>query len=297
MRTFVTGMAFMAVLAAGLLQVMAFAGLDLSDLNVAPPAIVPCRTASVARFEPSSPAIVNEMVRLAEVGKNDVVYDLGSGDGRVVIEAARSGGARCVGVELDAGLVRQSRLNAEKAGVSHRVRILQQDLSATDLGRATVVMLYLSSEANLMLRPRLLRELKPGTRIVSHTHDLGDWKPDRTSVIEDHQVYAWIVPAQVQGSWKLETADKYGNPAVLELNQAYQHVTGRISMGTKSIPLDDLLLKGKAVSFTANAGFGSLLPPIRFTGEVAGGMMQGGFRSENHAGAWSAERGALRDAP
>ena len=139
-----------------------------------------------------------EMLRLAAVGRDDVVYDLGSGDGRLVIAAAREFGARGVGVEIDAKLVQDSRENALKAGVSDRTQFLWQDIFQTDIAPATVVTLYLRQDVNLKLRPKLLRELRPGTRVVSHDFDMGDWRPDRTLRVKgptrEHVLYLWVVP-------------------------------------------------------------------------------------------------------
>ena len=139
-----------------------------------------------------------EMLKLAGVTKDDVVYDLGSGDGRLVIAAARDFGARGVGVELEAKLVQDSRESALKAGVADRTHFLWQDIFQTDVAPATVVALYLSPELNLKLRPKLLRELRPGARIVSHDFDMGDWRPTRTlranGPTREHTIHLWIVP-------------------------------------------------------------------------------------------------------
>ena len=145
-------------------------------------------------------AVGRAMLELAAVRRDDVVYDLGSGDGRLVIAAARQFGARGVGVELDAKLVQDSREAAAKAGVSDRTEFLWQDIFQTDIAPATVVTLYLRQDVNLKLRPKLLRELRPGTRIVSHDFDMGDWRPDRTVRItgptREHVLYLWTVPAR-----------------------------------------------------------------------------------------------------
>jgi len=142
--------------------------------------------------------VVAQMLRLAGVGRNDVVYDLGSGDGRLVIAAARDFGARGVGVEIDPRLVAQSVESARRAGVGDRVTFREQDLFQTDLADATVVTLYLSPALNLRVRPKLLRELRPGARIVSHDFDMGDWPPARALRIDVRerasQVYLWVVP-------------------------------------------------------------------------------------------------------
>ena len=151
-------------------------------------------------FMPTPPEIVTEMLKLAGVSKDDVVYDLGSGDGRIVIAAAKEFGARGVGVEISPKLVEEARANAEKAGVSDRVRFVEQDLFEADLREATVVTLYLLPELNLKLRPKLLRELRPGARIVSHLFDMEDWKPDRTFERPEDEttVYLWVVPEKAR---------------------------------------------------------------------------------------------------
>jgi SAM-dependent methyltransferase len=144
------------------------------------------------------PQVVDAMLRVARVDRNDLVYDLGSGDGRIVIAAARDFGARGVGVEIDPRLVAESTRSAERAGLTDRVRFVQQNLFDTDLRSATVVTLYLSREINLRLRPKLLSELRPGARIVSHRFDMGDWPPDRQLVVDldriAYQIYLWVVP-------------------------------------------------------------------------------------------------------
>jgi len=144
------------------------------------------------------PEVVDVMLRLAGVGRDDVVYDLGSGDGRIVIAAARDFGARGVGIEIDPRLVAQSTRSAERAGLAERVRFVQQDLFETDLRPATVVTLYLTRELNLRLRPKLLRELRPGARVVSHHFDMGDWPSDRQLGLEvdrsSYMIYLWVIP-------------------------------------------------------------------------------------------------------
>ena len=154
-------------------------------------------------FITSPDSVTLEMLRLANVGPGDHVIDLGSGDGRIVILAAKRFGATGLGVEIDPRLVQESRRNAREAGVADRVEFREQDLFETDLGKATVITMYLLPEVNLQLRPRL-QALKPGTRIVSHDWDLGDWKPDQTSLVavpdkqvgleKSSRVHLWVVP-------------------------------------------------------------------------------------------------------
>ncbi|KYC35547.1 RNA methyltransferase [Scytonema hofmannii PCC 7110] len=145
--------------------------------------------------------VVNQMLKMANVSSKDVLYDLGSGDGRIPITAVQNYGvSRAIGVEINPQLVQQSRENAQKQGVSERVTFLQQDLFQTNLSDATVVTLYLLPRINRRLRPKLLKELKPGTRIVSHDFDMGNWKPDRVLQVKGptrrHTIYYWVVPAK-----------------------------------------------------------------------------------------------------
>jgi SAM-dependent methyltransferase len=149
-------------------------------------------------YEPTPPDVVEVMLRLANLKAGDVVYDLGCGDGRIVIRAVREFGARGVCVDIDPQRIAESRENARAAGVSDHIRFLNQDLLVTDVSEATVVMLFLSPALNLTARPKLLRELKPGARIVSHWHDMGDWKPQKTVRVtssgRERSVYLWTIP-------------------------------------------------------------------------------------------------------
>jgi len=175
-----------------------------------------------------------EMLQLAQVRAGDHLIDLGSGDGRIVILAARRFGATGLGVEIVPQLVEQSRVAAERAGVADRVQFRVQDLFRTDLSRATVVTMYLLPEVNLRLRPALL-QLQPGTRVVSHDWDMGDWKPDRTSVVDvpdkkvglqkTSKVHLWVVPAQVEGLWCGTGALREFS---LRLKQRHQEVEGEL---------------------------------------------------------------------
>ena len=149
-------------------------------------------------YEPSEMEVVQAMLRLANVEPGDVVYDLGCGDGRIVIAAARQANARGVCVDIDPQRIAESRENARRAGVTDRIQFLNQDLLVTDISSATVVMLFLSRQLNLTVRPKLLGELKPGARVVSHWHDMGDWKPQQTVLISsggrERRIYLWTIP-------------------------------------------------------------------------------------------------------
>lgn len=147
-------------------------------------------------FVPTQDAVVNAMLRLAQVTKRDVVYDLGCGDGRIVIAAARQYGARGVGIDIDPQRVKEATENARKAGVADRVKIVHGDLFEADISPATVVTLYLLTSLNLKLRPKLMKELKPGSRVVSQSFDMGDWTPERTVEVSGTPVYLWRIPAR-----------------------------------------------------------------------------------------------------
>jgi SAM-dependent methyltransferase len=149
-------------------------------------------------FVPTPHEVVDDMLRLANVGKDDILYDLGSGDGRIAIAAAKKFGIRAVGIDIDPERIREANDNARKAGVSHLVQFRQEDLFKADFREATVVTLYLLPDLNVKLRPRLWDELKPGTRIISHQFDMGTWKPEKRLESNGRVVYFWTVPAKTK---------------------------------------------------------------------------------------------------
>lgn len=175
-----------------------------STLQAESPTIISTETPRAdVPYVPTTEEVVEQMLEIAKVSNKDIVFDLGSGDGRIPITAVKKYNAlKATGVEINPDLVKESQENAKKAGVSDRVKFLQQDLFKTDFSDATVVTLYLLPEVNLKLRPKLLKELKPGTRIVSHAFDMGDWKPDRVERVKDkngrtYTLYLWTVPQNV----------------------------------------------------------------------------------------------------
>jgi len=150
------------------------------------------------RYEPSSDAISRAILKLAKVTGKDVVYDLGCGDGRIVIMAVNEFGARGVGIDIDPERIKESKENAKRAGTGPRAEFRNEDLFETDISRATVVTLYLWPWVNLKLMPKLLRELRPGTRVVSHSHDMGEWRPERTIRVEGDEIHLWTIPARAE---------------------------------------------------------------------------------------------------
>jgi len=226
-------------------------------------------------YEPSSEEVIRAMLEIAQVGKNDLVYDLGCGDGRIVIAAAQKVGARGVGVDLDPERIKESLENARKANVANRVQFFQKDLFQTDIGKATVVMLYLWPEVNLKLRPKLLRELKPGTRVVSHSHNMGSWEPDQTiTAPEGHNVYFWVIPANVTGVWEWDMPgekERY----VLKLSQQFQKVSGMLQLGPDEVPVKNLELKADRFQFIVERFFKGQTQTLRFIGRVQGHLIEG----------------------
>jgi SAM-dependent methyltransferase len=246
-------------------------------------------------FVPSPQVVVDEMLRLADVRKDDFVFDLGSGDGRILITAAAKFGARGVGVDLDEHLVIQSEAAAQTAGVAERVQFLRQDLFKTDLSRATVITMYLLPGVNMRLRPQLLA-LKPGTRIVAHDFDLGDWKPDVKNTIRKN-VMLWVVPAKMDGRWRLQLPLPAGAQTWdLDIRQKYQEIDGVVRVADRPPGgLWQTSLRGDRVSFvlvdnTDRENEANLY----FEGVVRGGVMEGELRRGVGAAqtrhTWRAER-------
>jgi SAM-dependent methyltransferase len=199
-------------------------------------------------YVPTPPELVERMLDLARVAPSDYLIDLGCGDGRIPIAAARRG-ARALGVDLDPEQVGRAVAAAQFAGLSNLVRFRREDLFRTAIWEASVIALYLLPAMNLRLRPRLLTELRPGARVVSHNFDMGDWRPDADERHEAGRVLLWTVPAVAGGSWAMTAAD--GAQFALELEQSYQDVTGTMTGGGRVLALQGAVLRGKAFTFTA----------------------------------------------
>ncbi len=195
---------------------------------------------------PTPDDLVVRMLETAKVTAQDLVYDLGAGDGKIPIQAARQFGAKAVGIEYNAELAALARRNADRAGVADKVAIIHGDIFKEDFSKATVVTLYLLPELNMKLKPILLR-MKPGTRVVSHSFNMGLWEPDEMiSGAYGHFGYYWVVPAMVQGKWSL---DGLGNsPVSMTLRQRFQKVDGEIMMQGKQLPIIEGRLNGTALT-------------------------------------------------
>jgi hypothetical protein len=236
-------------------------------------------------YVPTPQVVVDRMLEIAKVGAQDYLIDLGSGDGRIVVTAAKKYGTRGVGVDLNPVRVGEAQDNAVKAGVTDKVAFQQRDLFETNLTQATVITMYLLPRVNEALRPKLL-ELKPGTRIVSHDFSMGDWQPEQHEQVESKDKYAgaggvsdiylWIIPAKVAGTWKSEMLVR-GKPVPYEftLEQQFQKVSGTARVGGRAAKLENVKLVGDALSFDFAADVQG--QPIRhqFAGSVFGGTIAG----------------------
>lgn len=226
---------------------------------------------------PTPQALVDRMLDMANVTKDDYLIDLGSGDGRTVITAAKRG-VRAHGIEYNPDLVALSKRNAEAEGVADRATFEEADIFKSDFSKASVITMFLLSDLNLKLRPMLF-ELKPGTRVVSNTFDMGDWEPDDqidagSSCTNFCRAYKWIVPAKVEGEWRI-------GDGTLALTQNYQMLSGKLTQGDKSLEISDARMNGTEIVFTAGGR--------RYTGQVSGDVMSGTVEGGE---AWRATRSA-----
>ncbi|GGF73854.1 hypothetical protein GCM10007301_37080 [Azorhizobium oxalatiphilum] len=224
---------------------------------------------------PTQQELVDRMLAMANVTKDDYVIDLGSGDGRTVITAARLG-ARAHGIEFNPDMVKLSQDAAKREGVTERASFEKADIFQSDFSKASVVTMFLLPQLNIKLRPTLL-DMKPGTRIISNTFDMDDWHPDESLVLSTDcasfcRAYKWIIPAKVAGDWRVGGDE-------LQLTQTYQMLSGTLTRGGKKLPISEAKMIGTQITFTVDGK--------RYTGEVGGGKMTG---TAEGAGAWTAER-------
>ena len=250
--------------------------------------------------------VVDKMLEIAKIAKNDYLIDLGSGDGRMIITAAKRYGARGFGVDLNKSLVTLANRNAAKAGVANRAVFYERDLHETDITKADVLTIYLLPEVNLMVRPRILA-LKPGTRLVSHDYGFGEWPPDIELTMDapgkpvgrdqKSKVMYWVVPARVAGKWVWQGP---AGPYELQLEQVFQKLTGTLSVGGKRVAIDKLALTGERITFEAALHQGQ----HEFSGKIMNNAIAGDSRKSGagaSAGtasgrqAWNATRNELRE--
>ncbi len=226
---------------------------------------------------PTPDAMVERMLLAAKTTSRDLVYDLGAGDGRIPIFAATQFGATAVGIEYDADLAALARRNAERAGVAGKVTIVQGDLFKEDFSRATVVTLYLLPDLNQQVRPQLL-EMKPGTRVVSHAWDMGEWEPDATFRVADSEAFLWIVPAQVEGRWALQDEGGFVSGEIA-FTQRFQRIGGTLTQRGRAQPLLGGYLEGEVVGFTF-VGLDGGVRSVR--ARIDGDLLSGTLRFAGH---------------
>ncbi len=233
---------------------------------------------------PTPDEVVDRMLRMAQVTPNDYVVDLGAGDGKIVIAAAKKFGARSLGIEYDAELAKHAQGNVEKAGVAARARIVKGDIFATDFSQATVVTMYLLPGLNMKLRPTIL-SMRPGTRVVSHSFTMEDWEADEISMMDGRRAYFWLVPANVNGGWTLESGNE---KAELSFEQKFQKIEGTVGLGQTQGGLREARLRGFNISFGYVDSNGVKRD---YTGRITGGRMEGSLRADNGTeGRWSATK-------
>jgi len=213
------------------------------------------------------------------------VYDLGAGDGKIAIAAAKKFGARSVGIEYDPDMAKHAQGNVEKAGMAGRARVVRGDIFATDFSQATVVTMYLLPTLNMKLRPTIL-SMRPGTRVVSHSFTMEDWEADEISNMDGRRAYFWLVPANVNGGWTLETGSEKSE---LSFEQRFQKIDGTVALGgSVHGGLREARLRGFNIGFAYIDNNG-----VRrdYTGRVIGGRMEGSYRTDNGTeGRWTATK-------
>ena len=237
---------------------------------------------------PTPPELVRRMLQLAQTTSKDYVVDLGAGDGRIAIAAAKQFGARAMGIEYNPDMVALANGEAKAAGVSDKARIVHGDIFEQDFSDATVVTMYLLTQLNLKLRPKLL-EMRPGTRLVAHQFGMGDWQPDETSYVEGRPAHLWIVPAKIAGNWKVRVTDgARSREFSLQLEQTFQKVSGSADFGKTNTTLRDARLQGGLLRFVLTDTDGRLR---EFSGLVSGDTMSGAVGGAGPRLRWQAVKG------
>jgi SAM-dependent methyltransferase len=247
-------------------------------------------------YVPTPYEVVDVMLEMAGVTDSDTLYDLGCGDGRIVITAATRLGTKGIGIDIDPERIKECHTNAAEAGVEDHVTFLNQNLFETDFSRASVVTLYLLNSVNLRLRPKLLKDLKPGTRIVSHDFSMGSWKADKkTDISVDyrvHEVYFWTIPANASGRWRVNQPPQLmAVPFTLNIKQQFQEIEGQADLRKAVVPIQDVELKGDQISFTLITDESHT---CTFQGKISGHRMEGRVtvrtEDKDQTFVWKAER-------
>jgi SAM-dependent methyltransferase len=233
-------------------------------------------------YVPTPEPVVNKMIELAKITKDDVAYDFGCGDGRLVIAAVKAGAKRGLGVDIDPQRIKEANENAKAAGVTDKVEFKEADLFKMDFKDATVLTMYLLPSVNMKLRPKILDEMKPGSRVVSHAFDMEDWEPEQEVTVEPggQTVYMWTVPAKVEGAWDVKIKNGQGEQqAKLDLKQNINKVTGTAKIGEKEAQIADAKLIGDQLTFAL-----SDQPDMKYTCKIDGATISGTAKGNGAAG-------------
>lgn len=239
-------------------------------------AVAPNHGRARAEYVPYTPtplAMVDRMLALAAVGPGDFLIDLGCGDGRILVAAARDYDARGLGVDIDEQRLVEAVALAKQAGVSDKVEFRNEDLFDTDISRASVLVLYLSLAIDIELRPKILQTMRPGSRVLSHHFNMGDWLPDKWEQVEGRMLYYWVVPASAAGGWQL-TLDGGEGPRTmtLDLSQQFQYVKGSAIIGDRTVAVEEGRVTGERLRFVLEVGGGKRQA---FEGRIADGRLEG----------------------
>jgi hypothetical protein len=249
-------------------------------------------------YVPSPTSVVSDMLKIAEVGPSDFLIDLGSGDGRIVLTAAKVFGARGFGVEIKDDLVKKSNEAAAQQGIAGRVKFMKQDLFKTDISQATVLTMYLLPDTVNLLKDKFLAELRPGTRVISHDYPLTGWIPEKyvqmdledkvaISGVTTTLIYLYVIPAKVAGTWTARMPPAISRkPTTLQLKQQLTRVSGSVKLDGRDVPMHDVKLRGEHLSFKLAGLKGE------FTGQIKGRSIEGVLENGNTRTPWSASLGS-----
>ena len=257
-----------------------------------------CVTTASAQYDvpyvPTDYAVVDTMLSLAKVTSSDVLYDLGCGDGRIVIGAAKRNVGRAIGIDINPVRIQESNANAQKEGVAGKVEFREQNLFEADYRDATVITMYLLSSVNIRLRPVFFQVLKPGTRLVSHDFSMGDWEPDRTVEVlsesgwGNHTVYYWVIPANISGDWTFTAGDL---PHTLHVVQRYQIATGVMTVNANKTDIPEgIQISGGDIQFSIPVTRETGNVVYQYKGTVSGDTITGTITQGQNVQKWSARR-------
>ncbi len=250
-------------------------------------------------YVPTPQEVVEEMLSMADIGPNDVLYDLGCGDGRIVVTAAKRFGIKGIGVDIDPARITECHVNAVNAEVEDQVTFINEDLFKVDFSEASVLTLYLLNSVNLRLRPKLFELLKPGTRVVSHDFSMADWEADeKTDLFVDHKyhyIYFWVIPANLSGLWTLSLPSELSRfPVKLEIEQEFQQIEGHLKIKNMQIPIEEARIVGDKLTFNwvqkSTNGPRTWSFEGRATGHSLTGLVSSDSREKQPNLNWKAER-------